>query len=303
MNAKYAPWVLLAAIAIFAFDNIILKMAPNDYSPIEVMLFSFAIAAPIVTLIFRKDVKRLPDKKLSFYLFIVAGLYFLYNILNMQSLRFLSTDTATFFFSTSIVMVPIIDIFFGTRIRSDVALGILITMGGVWIMFTGTMSHNTLGIALSLLGAFVRSLYLISQNLIVKKVNSKESVVFLMWFALIFSLITTLIWDPEKLFHNDYSIEKFWPVIVFAFTSLVMATTMYVISQEFMTPTSVVVMFSMQIVFTMIIGALLPSSTGQHEDITIQMVIGALMIIVGNLVINIGWKELIQRIREKKAKT
>jgi len=201
------------------------------------------------------------------------------------------------------VMVPIIDILFGTRIRSDVALGILITMGGVWIMFTGSMTHDTMGIALSLLGAFVRSLYLISQNLIVKKVNSKESVVFLMWFALIFSLITTMIWNPEKLFHNDYSIEKFWPVIVFSITSLVMATSMYIVSQEFMTPTSVVVMFSMQIVFTMIIGALLPASTGHHEDITIQMVIGALMIIVGNLVINIGWKELIQRIKDRGTKS
>lgn len=292
--------ILLFAVILFALDNILLKALPKGTSPFGVLAISCGIAAPILTLCFRKHLKeKLPPRDHVLIMLLAAG-FALFNFMNIFSLKYLTVNDSSFIFSLTVALVPVINLFLGSRSPLSTWIGVLIIVGGVWFASGAVYDGDELtGGLLSFSGAVVRAFFLIGLNRVSKRIGGGRMLVELIWLVALFSIVVWIVQDPAGIAAFDFSWATMFPILCFSLLSIVVANSAVILVQKYATTVETAVILSVQLVFTVLFMAIVPAVFELPEPITMVNALGCLLIVIGSILATCDVKNMFHKKSER----
>ena len=230
----------------------------------------------------------------------IAVSFTAYNYFNIASLAYISVNTASFLFSLTVVIVPILQTLAGKHEPLSVWIGVVLIIGGIWFASGAVFAGNdtATGGLLSFSGAFIRAFFMIGVAWIARRMDTCQMLVELIFFTAVLSLPIWLLRDPQSFWHPVFPMEFLIPLLCFALLSIVLSTSIATLVQRYTTATETSVIFSTQLVFTLIFMALMPETFLPPEPLTIVNAAGCLLIVSGSILATCDLAFLPQRLRQ-----
>ena len=173
-------WMALA-VSGYASFSIFTKLiyAHSDMQPLDVASWRFLLATPLVWLYLwlrgrARGVVPLPPQR---YLLLLGGIYCLASVLAFFGLRQIPASIYVILFFTYPVMVALLGHFFGTSLRREGWLALLVTSLGVMLVLAPSVDTLQLGNAvligmfIALANAGVAAVYFVASNRILYRLQ------------------------------------------------------------------------------------------------------------------------------------
>ncbi|BDH61453.1 multidrug transporter [Lysinibacillus sp. PLM2] len=234
------------------------------------------IAFILAGLIFYKKLMKL-DKKIVLYGMIQG--FFLVGAIGFPMIGVMTTPTANagFLVSLTVVLVPIITSIIEKKLPTrTVCIAIICTMIGIILLTFNSSLTLQVGDIFCLLTAFSYSIYIVLNGKFTKNVDSLAFGIFQMGFAAIISGCICLLFETPQIPSTSSS----W-IAVLGLGVLCSAFGFIgqTVAQQYTTPTHTGLIFSLEPIFAAIFAIIFLG-----EIITIQLIIGGLFILVGNVI-------------------
>lgn len=288
MNKLQANLCLICVTLCWSSEVIIFACIPNDILPFATTAITNAIAAVILAACFFKRLKselKRSSKKLIMRCLLLGVLNCAYNSLYLYGLNYLDVSTGAFTFSMTIVVLPVILITMKKRVSkktwasaSFVLTGILVALGS---NFADT---NVLGILIMLVGCVVRAVFIVKLNDFAKEHDAVAISVNISAFVAVFSFIIWFAIQPSTFAALPWSGTIVASLFIYAYFIIAFAQTLNIFAQKRATAAGATVIYSTEIAFSLLWGAVLPETLVDRVIPTPFQIVGAALIVVGSLI-------------------
>ncbi len=275
-----ADVVLLIIVLIWGTTFPLMKDALKEIKPLNFIFIRFSIATLVLGIAYWKRLKKLqPDLiRLGIYLGLALTGGFIFQV---SGLQFTTASKAGFITGLSVVIVPIISIFYTKKLPSiPVLSGVGLAVGGLlFLSYDGNWTF-TIGDLLILLCAISFGLHIFFVGQFVQKRDPILLTLVQIGVVSVFSGAAAGVSGQLQLF---YSAKVWWAIVYMAVMATGLAFLIQNWAQQFTTSIRTAIIFSMEPVFAMIFAFLLLA-----EPITGQSLIGGGMIILGMILAEVG---------------
>lgn len=293
MNKLEASFVLLSVTFFWGIQYIFLGNIPDGISTFAFLTLTNAIGFGLVASVFFKEFSRV-TKKLVWKSFLTAVLLFGFNVFLTMGSRSLDTSTASFLAAAYIIFIPAVMVAFRKKIYRRNVAGVLAALFGIFLatgLGSGGGSGNGgfAGIDIGILYLLGADIFFAVYIVLLEELAGDLSPVLLsmgqMFFGALFGLAGWLVVQPETMINLPVD-PQFWAsVLVIAVFIRGFTTVMQVYAQRYVSALHASLIFSMEIIFTLISMQFLPALLGEtREPLTVSKVCGCLVIIAGALV-------------------
>ncbi|HWL23997.1 MAG TPA: DMT family transporter [Ureibacillus sp.] len=240
-----------------------------------VALRSF-IAFVLAGMIFYKKLLNI-DRKIILYGIIQA--FFLVGAIGLPMMGVMTTPTANagFLVSLTVVLVPIMSSLIDKKLPTKtVSMAIICTMIGIIIL---TVNHSLtfqIGDIFCLLTALSYSIYIILNSKFTKKVDPLTFGIYQMGFATVIAGIICLLFETPKI---PFSSSGWIAILGLGILCSAFGFIGQTVAQVYTTPTHTGLIFSLEPIFASIFAVLFLG-----EALTSRLLIGGLLIFVGNII-------------------
>ena len=265
-NLRGALILLLAAIiwgfAFVAQSEGMEKIGAFTFQASRMLLASLVLLP--TSLIFSKIRERSTGKKEPFLdkKTLLAGMacgFFLFAATALQQIgiAYTSVGHAGFLTALYLLIVPLLGIFTGKRVRARIWLCILLALVGLYLLcMTGEGFSMSLGDVLVTLCAFVFALHIITVDKLAQELDGVKVSFVQMTFAGLISLFCAFVFEEPRI----ADIASSWLPIGYAgVLSCGVAYTLQIVGQKYAEPTVASIVMSLESVFAVLGGALLLS--------------------------------------------
>ena len=141
-----------------------------------------------------------------------------------------------------------------------------------------------MGIIFVGLGCIIRAVYIVILN---KYANENDPVTLSSLLSGIVSILSVGLWfafDPSgfgKIPWNDQIIAS---LAIYSFVIVAFAQTLNIFAQKKSTPANATIIYSTEIIFSTIWGVVLPASIIDKTPLTVWIMLGVVMVVIGNLI-------------------
>jgi len=194
-------------------------------------------------------------------------------------IKYTSATKAGFIAGLSVVLVPIISVFFiKEKVSRNSIIGAFLALIGLWFLnYSSSFSFN-LGDFLVLLCAFSFAMHIISVGLFSKKLDYVLLAITQITVVFILSLLMALIFEKPAI-HLSYSADIWWSIVITGIFATALAFYMQNRFQRYSTATKTAIIFSGEPIFAAMFAYLLLG-----EKIGLIAWAGGLLIIFGMIV-------------------
>lgn len=288
-NRKYELMLVLTA-AMWGLQFPLTKFVSADFDTVPILAIKYSVAVAALTLINIKKLKNITAKML-----IPCGLLglllVLHSFLQVQGLKFTSASNSGFITSTNVIFVPIfMYLLFREKPAKNVIAGLLLMVFG-FLFISEIVSINPLKIGgqrlnigdfLTLLSAIFTGLYMIFNNRIAIKHDEDLANYIQFVFAAVGSIILLpMVSENHANFSSGVSILVLLYCGIFA-TALAFLFLMK--SQKPLGAVKTAVISSLEPVFATVFALFIPDPQGNLGVLTLESVIGGLLILAGVIV-------------------
>ncbi len=294
MNRLQANLCLICVTLCWSTEVIIFACIPDDILPFATTCICNAIATLVLFACFFKRIKaelRRTGKRIVLRCFFLGVLNCGYNVLYLYGLNFFDVSTGAFTFSMTVVVLPVVLITMrktvGVRTWISVALvlvGILIALGG------NIAGISPLGFLFMLLGCIVRAVFIVKLNDFAKEHDPVSLSAFISGFVAVISFAIWFVMQPATFGAVPWSDTIIAGMFIHAYFIIVFAQTLNIFAQKRATATEATIIYALEIVFSLLWGAILPENLIDRAIPTPFQIIGALLIVSGSLVEIIEFK-------------
>lgn len=281
--------MLLSITLCWSSAYIFIKDLPPNLSAFAYLAITTGIAGIIMLAIFHKSLLQLnlPTLGRSIVLAVlIAGTM----LLEKLGLSYLPSSTASFFFSLTIILVPIILMFFRKFPSRNNILGILIILIGLFVSTGSIQTGNSLLGILYICGACaLMSLYTVFSADFTKKSNPLLLSVLQICFSAIIGFILWFWEDPATFSNITWSKQMLSSIFILAFFSKAYAYIMLMYAQKYANAISVTIISAVEPVVTLALALLIPNMQGETESFSIRALGGAIIIVIGAIVSDLNF--------------
>lgn len=259
-----------------------MKNIPGSVSPFAVLAMTNGIGSLLLGTVFLKKIKKMVHKEDFIYAFILATMNVLYNAMIIIALRYMDSATGSVIISFTLAIIPIMMIFMGRKITSSNLVGMAIIMAG--IIAAGNVNFDTASLKGPLIMTavcFIRAFYIIKMNDFAKK---SDSVVLTVLIGIMVTLISFTIWfitQPKTFFAIEYSNEMLASVFMEGYFICGYAVLLNISAQKYASPATCSAIYSLEIIFAVILSAIIPEMLGEAVPITASKAVGCVLIVCG----------------------
>ncbi len=288
MNRLQANLCLLCVTLLWSTETIIFTAIPNTVSPFATTAITNLIVAALLMLSFSGRILaflRRYGRRLLPHCLLLAALNIGYNVLYLYGLQFFDVSSGAFTLSLTVVILPVILLARRSSVGRATWLSSLLILIGILI---GLSRHFHLlrpaGMLLIGAGCVLDAVYIIQLNGYAREddpiaLSAMTALIvgvgsYLIWFVLQPGTFAAIGWTDQilaSLFIDGYFIVAF-------------AQTLNYFAQQRTTPVSAAIIYSLEIVFTLLWGLLLPESIIDPVEPSRRMLIAVCFILAGNLV-------------------
>ncbi|MBA9026091.1 drug/metabolite transporter (DMT)-like permease [Peribacillus huizhouensis] len=278
MTQRQANLILATVSVAWGSSYIFMKISVAEIPPITIIALRFCIAFIVMFAIFFKKIIHVNTKTLHYSAISGAILLGIFVSL-MYGMKNTTASTAGFLTSTTVILVPVLQIFITHKLPSKkIAWGVLIvTTGLALLMISDDMNFGS-GAFFCLVASLFNAVHIIVTNRFVHEVNALQLGIYQLGFATLYAIISTFLFETPVL-PND--MIQWFAIFGLALICSAYGFVMQTIVQKYTTPTSVSFLFSLEPVFTGIFAFIF-----LHEIMGLQGYFGAVLILAGVLIAN-----------------
>lgn len=278
MTERQANLLLATVSLAWGASYIFMKITVDEIPPLTIIALRFGIAFILMIAIFFKNIIRIDAKTLAYSAVVGALLSGIFIVL-MYGMKTTTASTAGFLTSTTVILVPILQMFITRKLLSKkIAFGVLIVTTGLVFLTSGDGFTIESGAALCLMAAFLYAIHIILTNRFVRKVDALQLGIFQLGFATLITTVGTFLFETPVL--PDSPIQWF-AILGLAILCSAYGFVMQPIAQKYTTPESVGFLFSLEPIFAAIMAFIF-----LHEIMGLQGYLGAILILIGVLIAN-----------------
>ena len=290
MNRLESNIVLLSVSFLWGIQYIFMKDVKNEISTFAFLTLTCGIGFFILIVPFWYKLNSLTIK-IFFQSLILALLLVGFNILLFESLQLLEASFVSFVVNAVyLIFIMLFTFILKRSITKSNCFGVLIVIGGL-ALITGRIEsfESWFGFAEVVVAAALFSLHVLLVDKIAKNVDPLLLSIGQMFFCTIFCFLGWFILCPETFYQINMS-GHFWSnVLLIAIFIRGYTTIAQIYAQRFVLPIDASLIFSLEIVFTLVTSTFLPSLIGNvSEELSFHKVIGCLVILLGLIVSSCG---------------
>lgn len=279
-----ADLAILSITVVWGSSFIIMKNISDDIPAYAYLALRFSVATILLVAVFNKQLKGINFKALwsgsLVGLMLYAGM-----MLQVTGLKTTSASNSAFITGLNVIMVPIISVLLlKKKPPINALIGVALATFGLFVLkgFTGNW---VIGDSLTLLCALCFALQIIFIDKFASDVNIYQLAIIQIASAAVFYIIT---WIGADVITTP---------VPFVIDSKIILTVLYTgalgtafafgvqtIGQKYTTPTRTALIITCEPVFGALFAAIVPDIYGRTEVLTIQSILGCLLIFSGMLI-------------------
>lgn len=285
MTQKQANFLLATVSIGWGTSYIFMKVLADTVSPFTVVALRFGIAFLIMIVMFNQKLISINIKMLS-YSAIVGVLLCGIFISLMYGMKTTSASSAGFLTSTTVILVPVLQILIKRKLpRKEVIYGVITVSIGLALLTIKDDFTFALGSLLCLVAALLYGVHIIVTNYFVKKVDAFQLGIFQLGFAFLFAFIGNFIFETPV---PPNGVIEWFAILGLAIICSAYGFVIQPIAQKYTTPESTGFLFSLEPVFSAVFAFIF-----LNENMGGQEYVGALLILSGVLIANTSFKKQI----------
>lgn len=288
MNKLQANIALVCVTLCWSTEVIIFSNIPDTVAPFATTCITNLIAAALLFASFFKHVRlelsRGKAKILKRCLFL-GVLNCAYNLMFLYGLKYFNVTMGAFTFSMTVVIIPIVLLTMRQRVSRNTWISVILVTAGICVALGGEIDSATLpGFFLMATGCALRAIFIIKLN---SYAREHDPVALSSFIAAVVALTSFVIWtfmDPATFANFVWTEETIASLFIYAYFVIFFAQTINVFAQRKASAAGAAVIYSLEIVFSVIWGATLPGFLVDRVVLTPSILIGCALVVAGSLV-------------------
>lgn len=287
MNKLQANLCLVCVTFLWSTEVIIYACIPDSVFPFATTAITNLIGAVLLFLCFFKRISaelRRGGKKLLLHVLLLSVLNCGYNVMYQYGLDFFDVSTGAFTLSMTVVILPVILLMVKKRVGKRTWISALLVLIGIAFSYIGKLdSINPLGLLTLVGGCVIRAVYIIKLNDFSRE---HDPVTLSGLISMIVGVISFAIWfvyQPATFGAIEWNSQIIASLFINAYFIVVFAQTLNIFAQRRATAASATIIYSLEIVFSIIWGLTMPPNLVDPITPDIFMLVGVAFIVLGNL--------------------
>ncbi len=207
-----------------------------------------------------------------------------YNTMYLYGLKSFDVTSGSFTFCMTVVVLPVILLSARRSISLETWISVLIVCMGISIALGPSLQGEQLpGLAIMTGGCLLRAIFIVILADMAKKYDPLSIAIFLGLFAGLFSMVFWFFQDPHLFFGLPITRTLIASWAIYSYFIVAISQAFNIIAMKYVTATNATVVYSLEIVFSITWGAILPANLITPVKLTPFTVIGAALIIAGSL--------------------
>lgn len=299
MNRLQANICLFTVTVCWSAEAILLKNVPASIPAFAVVFLTNGVGSIALVLTFLPHLKKMKLTRslilnVAFLAFLNAG----YNALYTFGIRSVELSTGEFTRMMTYVIAPIALLLLRRRVPLRTWVGIVFVIIGICVAVVPTMSVlDTNGALLVIASCVFEAVYIVRMNDYIKQVHAVDLIVLLFPMSAIFSGIAWVGTDPASVFSLQLDLAAISSLLMVSIFICGIAVVLNIYAQKTAYVQDVVIIYSLQIVFSTMLAATLPQLLVRPEPITVTVAVGCVLVCLGNLVAEIEMKPILRKLR------
>jgi len=273
--------VLFSITLCWASSYVFMKNLPSSMSSFAYLTITSGIASVIFAIVFFKRLKKF-DKPLILRSMITSIILSITLVFEQKGVATIPASQASFVASLTIVIVPVLLLFFRKKPSKNNILGIILILCG--LAFTSGIRLGEpldIGVSYMLAACLTTSIYTIAIDRFTKDSDPLLLGIGQMFFSAIFGMILWMIEDPMTFANIAFSRIVIANIFLLAFFAKAYAYIMLMYSQKYANPINVTVIAATEPIITLLLASLIPSTFGSTEHFSMLKLAGAFLIAIG----------------------
>lgn len=296
MNKLQANLSLICVTFLWSTEVIIYSVIPDSVLPFATTSITNLIGAVLLFLCFFKRIKAeigKGGKKLLLRALLLAVLNCGYNNLYLYGLDFFDVSTGAFTLSMTVVVLPVILIMAKRKTGKRTWLSAICVLIGILVSYVGKIgSINVLGLLTLIGGCVIRAIFIVKLN---DYSREHDPITLSGLISLIVGIISFVIWfifQPATFGAIGWNSQIIASLFIDAYFIVVFAQTLNVFAQRRANAATATVIYSLEIIFSLIWGLTLPPNLVEPITPDVFMLVGVAFILLGNLAETIDFSYL-----------
>lgn len=294
MNRLQANLCLICVTMCWSTEVIIFACIPDSVLPFATTFICNAIASVILAACFFKRIEnelRRSKKKLILRCLVLGALNCTYNTLYLYGLNFFDVSSGAFTFSMTVVVLPVVLFTMRKKVKVRTWVSVaLVLLGIVSALGENVANINPTGLFLMFMGCLVRAVFIVKLNDFAREHDSVTLSTFISIFVSVFSFIIWFALQPLTFSAIPWSGTIVASLFIYAYFIVAFAQTLNIFAQRRATATEATIIYALEIVFSLIWGAVLPETLIERTIPTAFQIIGAVLIVAGSVIEIVDFK-------------
>ncbi len=294
MNRLQANLCLICVTMCWSTEVIIFACIPDSVLPFATTFICNAIASVILAACFFKRIGnelRRSKKKLILRCLVLGALNCTYNTLYLYGLNYFDVSSGAFTFSMTVVVLPVVLFTLRKKVKVRTWVSVaLVLLGIVSALGENVANINPTGLFLMFMGCLVRAVFIVKLNDFAHEHDSVTLSTFISIFVSVFSFIIWFVLQPSTFSAIPWSGTIVASLFIYAYFIVAFAQTLNIFAQRRATATEATIIYALEIVFSLIWGAVLPETLIERTIPTAFQIIGALLIVAGSVIEIVDFK-------------
>lgn len=281
---KYLGKIGLVIVAVIWGSGFVASaLALEDYSPYQILALRFTLAFVVWLIINMRNLKRFSvttmwrGSLLGVFLFLAFAF-------QTVGLQYTTPSKNAFLTAVNVVIVPLLGyLIFKKKLQFKNIIGSFVTLIGIALLsLTSSLSSVNLGDILTLICAVFFALQIFSTDYFVKQEEIWALMLLQMGVAALLSWITLFVTNGNI---PTLQLTTMLPILYLGLVSTLLAYFIQTLSQKKTTSSEAAIILSTEAFFGMISSVII-----LHEQISINMFFGAVLIFIGILIVELEIK-------------
>ena len=287
MNKMQANICLVCVTLLWSSEVIIFACIPDSVVPFATTAITNLIGAALLFICFFKRIKaafRSEKKKLLLRVLFLSVLNFGYNNLYQYGLDYFDVSTGAFTLSMTVVILPVILLMYKRNVGKRTWVSAAMVLLGILASYLGRISSiNPYGLITLAAGCVIRAVFIIKLNDYSREHDPVTISALISLFVGTFSYAVWLFIQPATFAAIEWNVQIVASFFIYAYFIVAFAQTLNIFAQRRANAASATIIYSLEIVFSLIWGVTMPANLVEQVTPDIFMLIGVAFIILGNL--------------------
>ena len=289
MNRLQANICLLCVTLCWSTEVIIFACIPDSVPPFATTCITSIAGALLLCLSFLKRIKetiRREGAGLFRRSLLLGVLNCAYNLLYLYGLKYFDVSSGAFTLSMTAVVLPVILFTARRKVSLKTWISAALVFAGI-LLAVGTNAGvgQFIGGVLIAAGCIIRAVYIILLN---DYSASGDPVSLSAVISAIVGVLSAVLWlitDPKGFGILPWNTQIIASLVIYSYFIVAFAQTLNIFAQKQSTPANATIIYSMEIVMSVLWGTVLPASLIDRTELTPWIICGLVMVVLGNLVV------------------